>query len=173
TGGGWINSPAGAEPASPAATGRANFGFNAKYHLLDTTPTGETNFRFVPGNLHFHSTSYDTLSLKTRTTLDGKQRAEWTGSGTINGAGDYGFKVIVVDAGEPGTSDRFRIRIWNKLTPAVMIYDNQMSDTTGQADPAGPATLLGGGNIQIHNFLHLSGEALDGATESHVLTQDA
>ena len=31
TGGGWINSPAGAYRADPALTGRANFGFVSKY----------------------------------------------------------------------------------------------------------------------------------------------
>ena len=31
TGGGWINSPMGAYAANPSLTGKANFGFEAKY----------------------------------------------------------------------------------------------------------------------------------------------
>src|SRR5207237_4634643 len=153
TGGGWINSPAGAEPASPTATGRANFGFNAKYHVGDTTPTGETNFRFVPGNLHFHSTSYEPLSLIVTTLSPGVQRAEWRGSGWINGAGDYAFKAMVIDAGEPGSSDKFRIRLWNKVTQAV-IYDNEL----GAPDPASPPTGLGRASTQVRTLPHRAGE---------------
>jgi len=73
---------------------------------------------------------------------------------------------MVIDAGEPGTSDKFRIRIWNKVTQAV-IYDNEM----GAPDPASPTTVLGGGNIQVHNFLHVAGGAVAGAAEPD-LTQE-
>ena len=62
TGGGWITSPAGALVADPSRTGRANFGFNAKYHSGESTPRGETEFRF--GNFNFHSTSYEWLVIE-------------------------------------------------------------------------------------------------------------
>ena len=37
TGGGWITSPLGAYPANPTFTGKANFGFNCKYHTGEST----------------------------------------------------------------------------------------------------------------------------------------
>jgi hypothetical protein len=42
TGGGWINSPPGAYPADPVLTGKANFGFVAKYVKGAQVPTGTT-----------------------------------------------------------------------------------------------------------------------------------
>jgi hypothetical protein len=44
-----------------------------------------------------------------------------------------------------GSPDRFRIRIWDKVT-GVVIYDNQI----GAADDANPTMALGGGSITIH-----------------------
>jgi hypothetical protein len=41
--------------------------------------------------------------------------------------------------------DKFRIKIWNKSTNAV-IYDNQL----GTPDGADPTTIIGGGSIIIH-----------------------
>ena len=40
TGGGWINSPAGAYAANPALMGKANFGFVSKYKKGANVPTG-------------------------------------------------------------------------------------------------------------------------------------
>jgi hypothetical protein len=72
--------------------------------------------------------------------------AQYKGSGTINNAGNYGFLLSAVDgqlSGGGGT-DRFRIKIWDKATGAV-VYDNQMS----APDTASPTTAIGGGSIQI------------------------
>src|SRR5207253_2291053 len=46
TGGGWINSPAGAYAADASRTGRANFEFVSKYKQGATLPDGETEFQF-------------------------------------------------------------------------------------------------------------------------------
>ena len=145
TGGGWISSPAGAYPAEPTFTGRANFGFNAKYD--DNRLKGETEFKFereVKGKpklkLNFHSRDYDWL------VVDGSN-AIYVGSGEINGSGDYAFLVNVIDGKLAGTKvDRFRIKIWDKVTGAV-IYDDQPG-----ADPYDPATFATGkqGSIKIH-----------------------
>src|SRR6185503_12077179 len=40
TGGGWINSPAGAYASNPSLTGKGNFGFVSKYEKGATIPTG-------------------------------------------------------------------------------------------------------------------------------------
>ncbi len=141
TGGGWINSPAGAYAADPALTGRANFGFVSKYQKGATTPTGETEFQFKAGNLNFHSASYEWLVVS-------GAKAQYKGVGTINGSGDYGFLLTATDGqvNGGGGADKFRIKIWNRTTGSV-VYDNQM----GAADGADPSTVLGGGSIVIHS----------------------
>jgi hypothetical protein len=127
-GGGWIDSPAGAYLADRNVTGRAWFGFSARYDRGDSVPEGSTEFRFHAGRLNFESTSYDWL------VVSGSQ-AQYQGSGRINDHGGYGFLVIATD----GAVDRFRIKIWNKATGAT-VYDNQVSDA---------ATAIGGGGIVI------------------------
>src|SRR5207253_1314738 len=44
TGGGWIDSPAGALAANPSLTGKASFGFVSKYFKSARNPKGETQF---------------------------------------------------------------------------------------------------------------------------------
>ena len=140
TGGGWINSPLGAYVADPTLAGKANFGFVSKYQKGSSVPTGETEFQFKVANFNFHSTSYDWLVVS-------GPMAQYKGSGTINNAGDYGFLLTAVD-GEingGGGTDKFRIKVYNKATSAVL-YDNML----GSADGAAPTTVLGGGSIVIH-----------------------
>jgi len=141
TGGGWIDSPTGAYPAVPALTGKANFGFVSKYKKGQSTPTGETEFQFKAGDLNFHSTSYDWLVVS-------GAKAQFKGSGQINGAGNFGFLLTSTDGQAPGGGgkDKFRIKIVDKLSNAT-IYDNQM----GAADTASAVCVLGGGSIVIQS----------------------
>ena len=141
TGGGWINSPAGAFIANPALTGKSNFGFNAKYHNEETIPTGQTEFKFKEGDINFHSTAYEWLVIT-------GPRAQYKGTGTVNGSGNYGFIVTVNDGQAPGGGgvDKFRIKIWNINSGNAVIYDTQ----PGDPDSAAPSTALGGGSIVIH-----------------------
>ncbi|MBI1760163.1 MAG: DUF11 domain-containing protein [Acidobacteria bacterium] len=140
TGGGWINSPAGAYVPNPALTGKANFGFVSKYQNGQTVPTGNTEFQFKAGNLNFSSTSYEWMVIS-------GARAQYKGAGTINGAGDYRFMLTAIDGQEPGGggADKFRIRIWNN-NGGGLVYDNQMN----APDSADLTTVLGGGSIVIH-----------------------
>jgi N-acetylneuraminic acid mutarotase len=68
----------------------------------------------------------------------------------IGGSNADGFNfLLTVTDGERnggGDVDRFRIKIWDTSTGAV-IYDNQM----GAADDANATTALGGGSIVIHD----------------------
>ena len=139
TGGGWITSPAGAWTANPALSGRANFGFVSRYQNGANVPTGNTQFQFQLAGLNFRSTSYEWLVVS-------GARAQFKGSGTINGAGDYAFLLTAIDGDVQGGNgqDRFRIKIWNKQTGGVL-YDNQ----PGQSDAGDASTELGGGNIHI------------------------
>jgi hypothetical protein len=141
TGGGWINSPAGAYSADPSLIGKANFGFVSKYITQKdkTTPvlTGNTEFQFQAGSLNFSSTVYDWM------VVSGSSKASYKGSGTVNGAAGYAFLLSVVDGG--ATGDKFRMKIWNKATSAI-VYDNQ----TSAADDATASQLIAGGSIVIH-----------------------
>lgn len=139
TGGGWINSPAGAYVPDPSLVGKANFGFVAKYHRGATVPTGNTEFQFRAANLNFSSTSYDWLVVA-------GAKAQYKGVGTINGAGDYRFMLTAIDGNLQGSQpDRFRMKITDP-SDNTLVYDNQLNAPDG----SDPTTLLGGGSIVIH-----------------------
>ncbi|HET9250709.1 MAG TPA: HYR domain-containing protein [Candidatus Eisenbacteria bacterium] len=164
TGGGWISSPAGSYAANPALTGKANFGFVSRYKKGQSTPSGETEFQFKAGNLNFHSTSYNWLVVA-------GSRAQFKGSGTINGTGDFGFMITATDGqiSGGGGQDRFRIKITDKVTGQA-VYDNQM----GASDDASPVTALGGGAIAIHSSSgYLSAALLGGAADGASATAGA
>ena len=139
TGGGWIDSPAGAYVPDPDLTGKANFGFVSKYKKGASVPTGQTEFQFKAGDLNFHSSHYDWLVVA-------GPHAKFKGAGTINGSGSFGFMVTATDSNIPGggDDDGFRIKIWDSDT---MVYDNQM----GVSDDSSDTTALGGGSIVIHD----------------------
>ncbi len=147
TGGGWIWSPAGAYAANLALSGKANFGFVSKYQKGKTVPTGNTEFQFQTGNLNFKSTEYEWL------VISGINKAQFRGTGTINGSGEYDFILTAIDGDGGGEKkpDAFRIRIVDRSVGGV-IYDNKMnSPETGE-----DATVLGdagkgGGSITIHS----------------------
>lgn len=131
TGGGWIDSPAGAFPADIDLTGKANFGFVSKYKKGGYVPIGNTEFLFNAADLNFHSTSYDWLIIA-------GFKAMFKGTGTINGEGNYGFMLTAIDGEISGGADQFRIKIWDTDNNDAIIYDNNA------------ATDLGGGNIKLH-----------------------
>ncbi|GAA4401405.1 hypothetical protein GCM10023187_15560 [Nibrella viscosa] len=142
TGGGWIDSPTGAYLANPSLTGKANFGFVAKYQKGATVPDGNTEFQFKAGNLNFKSTVYQWLVVA-------GAKAQFKGYGTINGAGSYGFMLTAVDGSlnGGGGTDKFRIKIWQNNTESAVVYDNNL----GGSNDANPTTALGGGSIVIHD----------------------
>jgi len=139
TGGGWIDSPAGAYVANPILEGRANFGFVSRYARGATIPTGQTQFRFQLAGFNFHSVSYELLVVA-------GARAQFKGRGTVNGEGDYGFMLAATDADRPGggLTDAFRIKIWDRATGAV-VYDNVL----GAGDDASPTSIVDG-SIVVH-----------------------
>ena len=94
TGGGWIMSPAGAcklPSCTDGTVGKANFGFVSKYQNGAKPPTGQTEFQFKAGNLNFHSSSYEVLIIS-------GCKAQYRGTGTINGSGNYEFTLTAYDA---------------------------------------------------------------------------
>jgi choice-of-anchor C domain-containing protein len=140
TGGGVIDSPKGASAANPDLTGRANFGFVAKYQKGATKPSGQTQFQFQAGDVNFHSTAYEWLVVA-------GPKAQYKGTGTINGTGSYGFLLTAIDGqvNGGGGTDRFRIKIWDTASGAI-VYDNQR----GATDDAAVTTALQSGSIVIH-----------------------
>lgn len=141
TGGGWINSPEGAYVADATLGGKATFGFVSKYQKGATIPTGQTEFQFKVADLNFHSETYQWLVIA-------GAKAQYKGTGTINGSGNYGFMLTAIDGDINGGGgvDKFRIKIWDKDNNDEIVYDNQL-DTPEDADPT---TVIGGGSIVIH-----------------------
>ena len=101
TGGGQINSPAGALVAQPNVTGRGTFGFNAKYQRNGRLHS-ELEFELQGADFHFHA-----------------QEAQWL---VINGAQDALFQQDGVKASfeklhacycKAGVPDRCRTRLYD------------------------------------------------------------
>ena len=145
TGGGWFNSPVGAYMGDGRITGKATFGFVAKYKKGQSVPDGNTEFQFKAGDLEFKSTDYDWLVVA-------GHKGIFMGSGTSNGVGNYGFQLSAIDAALTSSTDDdlFRIKIWDKDADDAVIYDNNLSTD----DNADPTTTLGGGAIVIHTDKH-------------------
>lgn len=140
TGGGWINSPAGAYVAAPSLGGKATFGFVSKYKKGQSTPDGNTEFQFHAAGMNFKSNVYEWLVVS-------GPKAQFKGTGTINGSGNYGFMLTAIDGqlNGGGGADKFRIKIWDKNNGDAVVYDNQILS----GDTVDPTTLLGGGSINI------------------------
>ena len=135
TGQGWIQSDPGfcsLNQVCMTADGRAFFALVSKYQSGASVPRGQTNFRFHSGDLRFKSIDYDWLVVA-------GPMAQFKGTGTINGGGDYGFLLTAKDSALNGgpPQDTFRIKIWDKASE-LAVYDN------GSNQP------LGAGDIRIH-----------------------
>lgn len=142
TGGGWINSLAGAYVKDPSLTGKANFGFVSKYQKGATVPTGETEFQFQVANFDFHSSNYQWLVVS-------GAKAQYKGTGTVNGTGNYGFLLTATDGQlQGGGVDQFRIKVWDINNNGAIVYDNVLgaSDDINGANPQA----ISGGSIVIH-----------------------
>ena len=103
TGGGWINSPAGAYKIDPSLAGKASFGFVSKYAKGANVPSGTTKFQFSTAGMYFSSDSYEWLVIA-------GAKAKFKGSGTINDAGNYGFMLTAIDGqyNRSSSVDKFR-----------------------------------------------------------------
>jgi hypothetical protein len=133
TGGGFIQSPAGALASDPAWTGKANFGFVSQYKAGATVPDGQTEFQ--AGALNFHSSGYQWMVISGTATTG--YTVQYSGVGTIQGReGTFTFRATLFDGAKTGKPDRFRIRITTADGQAV--YDNGVDQPTA------------GGSIVVH-----------------------
>ena len=160
TGGGWINSPTGAYRADVTLTGKASFGFESRYLKGATVPSGNTEFKYQTGNLNFKSLNYQWLVVS-------GSKAQFKGTGTINGSGNYGFLLSAVDGdlGTTVTPDLFRIKIWDINNNGAIVYDNQFES----ADDATATTQIGGGSIVIHSATAATTQTRDVTTSPEQL----
>ena len=129
-GSGWFVSPAGVNKIDQNQSGRAAFVFFAP----GSTRAAAT-LRFQASALNFHSERMARVAAQ-----GGKQQFE--GSGTVNGRGDYRFRLGVT-AG-PGQAQRFGLKIWHVDAASgaeVVDYDNQGVDG-GSMVPAMQGTIV-------------------------------
>lgn len=133
TGGGWIDSPAGAYLADPSLIGKGEFSFDAKYVKHNPLPVGAVDYMIKKAGLYFTGTGFDWLVVN-------GQSAWLRGTGMFNGADGYSFMLTVADG-----DDYFRLQIW-ELASGMLVYDNQ----PGDAEFAPATTPLGGGKIMCH-----------------------
>jgi hypothetical protein len=112
--GGWITT---------SARNRATFGGNAD----GAGPAGEQEYQDhgTATGINVHSINVQSVTCSPDGTT-----ASIFGTATIDGAGSFDFRIDVVDNGNPGSTDRYRIRLSNG-------YDSGSQQ-------------LGGGNIVIH-----------------------
>ena len=132
----------GAYVADPTLSGKATFGFNSKYQKGVTVPSGNTEFKLHFASFTFRSSDYQWLVVA-------GPKAQFKGTGTINGAGSYKFLLSARDGqiNGGGGVDKFRIKIWDAATSTV-VYDNVLG-APDDIDTANP-TAIGGGSIVIH-----------------------
>jgi hypothetical protein len=135
TGGGWIDSPAGAFRPDGSLSGRATFGFVAKYKQGEPLPSGSTAFGFDLAGMAFASQSYEWLVVN-----QGGTNAQFKGSGLINALPDPNGNayMFMLWAGD-GSPDTFCIRIWwEDAAGEHDVYDNNVDQA------------IGAGNIVVH-----------------------
>jgi hypothetical protein len=140
TGGGWIDSPAGAYKPDPTLAGKATFGFVSRYKKGSSRPTGNTTFQLKVAGLKFYSDTYRWLVVNR-----GGTSAQFRGEGTINGLGTpdgdlYRFMIWATDGQASEEPDTFRVRIW---------WENEFSGIETDIYDNGFRQAIGGGNIHI------------------------
>ena len=113
----------------------------SRYQKGATIPSGKTAFQFHVADFRFESTVYEWLVVACA-------RAQYKGSGMVNGAGEYGFLLTAIDGEQPGGGgvDKFRIKIWNKAS-GVVVYENVVG-ASEDIDAANPQE-IGAGSIRI------------------------
>jgi hypothetical protein len=109
-------------------------------------PVGTTAFQFQSAALDFYSDVYQWMVVA-------GARAQFKGTGKLDGADGYQFLLTAIDGQVAGGGgrDRFRIKIWHyddALQQDVVDYDNQLNASTDGTLSEG--TAITSGNIVIH-----------------------
>jgi serine protease AprX len=138
----WIGLPQVTIPPPPSSTpgrisggghisnpGKKHFAFFAEYTAQSSAPGGELSFDDKNG-MKVQASALASL------TISGGA-ATLTGDAAVNGVAGYKFTLDVVDHGEPGSADTFRLRLTQPGNPAYGF------DTSGS---------LSGGNIKVQAY---------------------
>ena len=110
--------------------------------------TGDFVFRVLMRSFEFEKALMQEHFNEKYVESDKYPKAQFKGSGTVNGSGDYGFMLTAIDGqlNGGGGTDKFRIKIWDRSSNDEILYDNKMDAPDGDD----PTTELRGGNIVIH-----------------------
>ena len=133
-GGGQLESAAGAYVPNPSLAGRADFDIKSKYDTTAGVPTGSLSFR-IAGGPHLVSTAHRWLVVA-------GTRAQYTGTGTLDGVAGHTFTVTALDGGRRGP-DLLRVQIWSPA--GDLVYDNQ----AGAPLEADPVQRIRNGQLQV------------------------
>jgi len=128
TGGGWFIPEPDNSSGLTLNGSKATFGFVAKQKSGQSS--GQLEFQYKADMLNLKSTSYDWVAVSST-------QAMFEGTGTINGSGEYKFRVWAFDGDKTGGVDRFTIRIWTG--------NDNIEKPTYRAEGD-----LGGGQIVVH-----------------------
>ncbi len=122
TGGGFIQSPAGALVADPTRTGKGSFGIDLDYVAGAARPSGDFSFSLNGRGTPFAlvATAYDFLVIR-------GSSARLAGTATVNGVAGSHFVLDVVDDGK---TDTFRLVVTGADGSAV--YDSGVQRVQGQ-----------------------------------------
>ena len=119
---------------------KAHFTFRAEFPSAQATvPNGNVKLWIPGGRLDFESAAIEMLVVS-------GNRAQFWGTGTLNGAGAR-FRITAVDGhanGHGGGAAAIRVELWD-ATGTTLLYDSE----PGAAPDAPVTTPIEGGNIQI------------------------
>ena len=129
--------------ANPALSGNAHFSLNPQYHKGEFVPRGKAKLTFAVAGFNFDSQALDVLVVT-------ESKGQLRGSGTVNGTGNFGFILTIVDGKLPGGGgvDKFRIKIFDKSAGNAVVYDN-VPGAPDDVDVANPQPIASG-SVVIH-----------------------
>jgi hypothetical protein len=127
-GAGWITLSEDAQILDDEAEENVVFGFIGKYLKNDPDPRGITLLHVHSADFTFFSMSHDSL------VVDGA-KAQFGGTGRVNGESGYSFMITVIDdrLSDEVDDDTLRIKIWNTLSGVVVV--DSMPGAPDDADP--------------------------------------
>ena len=150
TGGGFLVNQSSAGQMAGATGQRTNFGFNVKYNNAKTNLQGNINTIVRNGSKVYQIKGNSMTSLSTNTTSSPKA-ATFQGKASIQDItnplnpvsvdGNATLKVTMSDYGEPGSSDKIGITVWNKSGGTW--FSSKWSGTATLEQP------LDGGNLVV------------------------
>jgi hypothetical protein len=160
TGGGYIRLVNSSGQNAGDAGTKNNFGFNIKYNKSGTNLQGTINTiirRMESGVLHIYQVKGNAMTSLTVKATATPQTAVFNGKANVTDitnplgpvaiGGNYTLQVSMTDAGEPGTSDKIGITVFNK-DGGIWFTSNWDGSKTIQQ-------VLGGGNLVVHSSFNV------------------